>query len=84
MNKLLKKKYKNMKKDDTIMKEDLIKYVRQMINEGNYDDECMIGDCELISNLLHIINIIDATDEQFITELVPKITDVLETYINVK
>lgn len=66
------------------MKEDLIKYVKQMINEGNYDDENMIGDCELISNLLHIINIIESTDEQFITELVPKITDVLETYINVK
>ena len=69
------------------MKEDLIKYVKQMINEGYYndeDDERMIGDCELIANLLHIINIIDATDEQFIKELAPKITDVLQTYINVK
>lgn len=66
------------------MKEDLIKYVKQMINGGNYDDENMIGDCELIANLLHIVNIIEATDEQFITELVPKITEVLETYINVK
>ena len=66
------------------MKEDLIKYVKQMIDEGNYDEECMVGDCELIANLLHIINIIDATDEQFITELRPSITDVLNTYINVK
>ena len=66
------------------MKEDLIKYVKQMINEGNYDDECMIGDCELISNLLHIINIIDATDEQFITELCPTMSDVLEMYIKLK
>ena len=66
------------------MKDRLIKYVKQMIEEGYYDEDNMTGDCELIANLLHIINIIDSTDEEFITELLPTITEVVDKYQQVR
>ena len=66
------------------MKDRLIKYVKQMIEEGYYDEDNITGDCELIANLLHIINIIDSTDEEFITELLPTITEVVDKYQQVR
>lgn len=76
-----------LRKDDTTMKESLIEYLQMMLQDYEYnkdDDECMIGDCELIKNILHIVNIIEAMDEQMITKLCPTMSDVLEMYIKLK
>jgi hypothetical protein len=66
------------------MKEDLVKYFKQMIEEGYYDEDNMVGDCELISNLLHVMYIIESTDEEMIKELTPTITDVVRKYEEVR
>lgn len=66
------------------MKEDLVRYFKQMIEEGYYDEDNMVGDCELISNLLHVINIIESTCEESIQELLPTITDVVRKYEEVR
>ena len=65
------------------MKESLIEYLQMMLQDYEYnkdDDECMIGDCEFIKTILHIVSIIEATDEQLITKAEPTMSDVLEMY----
>ena len=69
------------------MKESLTEYLQMMLQDYEYnkdDDECMLGDCEFIKTILHIVSIIESTDEQFITELCPTMSDVLEMYIKLK
>ena len=69
------------------MKESLIEYLQMMLQdyECNRDDElCMLGDCEFIKTILHIVGIIESTDEQLITKAEPTMSDVLEMYIKLK
>ena len=69
------------------MKESLIEYLQMMLQDYEYnkdDDECMIGDCEFIKTILHIVSIIESTDEQLITKAEPTMSDVLEMYIKLK
>ena len=69
------------------MKESLIEYLQMMLQdyECNKDDElCMLGDCEFIKIILHLVNIIERIDEKFITKNEPTMSDVLEMYIKLK